>query len=466
MQPTTTIQRMAGRAWRRVTGIVVAGALALLACAALPSAAEAQQSLTVALYPYVPRLAQFQSAIIAAWARVQPGVQLNFINDQGVWDGGYHTDPPAQADVYVFDAMYFEDFRNRGFLVSMAPSEIQNAADFLSYARDAVMVGGNYFAIPHLGCSNILFFQASDSALAQATTLGQLQTTLGQCSYTSEIPPDRRGLMFPMSGSTTNATLYLDIAHSNNGIYPLPQPTTPVPAYITNQYLMLTMGSWWDAMSQDSTPYVNAVWFNRGYGRAYMGFTESMSVMNPATLANIGFKVMPLSNNAATPPLFYVDAIGVNTTTGSRGTRALAVQLANVIAASDTVVASFEAQGGAGNPQYLMSVRNSVFQNLGQRYPIYQRMYAMVQAAKPQAFKLDANGRNWVSKTGKVIQQQVSAGYACGCDQTSSQPIADDNAARRICPAVCSGHGGWNGQWTNQPPAPGSVCGCRTCPIH
>jgi hypothetical protein len=31
--------------------------------------------------------------------------------------------------------MYFEDFRARGLLLAMAPSEIQNADDFLEYAR-------------------------------------------------------------------------------------------------------------------------------------------------------------------------------------------------------------------------------------------------------------------------------------------------------------------------------------------
>src|SRR5262249_37871846 len=152
-----------------------------------------------------------------AWQQVQPGVQLNFINNLSVWDGGYNLDPPASADVYVFDAMFFDQFRANNFLVSMAPNEVQDAADFLPYARNAVMVSGNYYAIPQLGCGNFLFYNVNDQAIANATTLGQLQSALNQCTYTSEIPPDRRGLMLDMAGKTTNATLYLDIAHSVNG---------------------------------------------------------------------------------------------------------------------------------------------------------------------------------------------------------------------------------------------------------
>src|SRR5688572_6000812 len=109
--------------------------LALAFALAATSTASLAQSLTVALYPYVPNIGQFQSAITAAWQQVQPSVQLNFINDMNVWDGGYNTDPPAQADVFVFDAMFFEQFRAQNNLVAMAPNEVQNAADFLAYAR-------------------------------------------------------------------------------------------------------------------------------------------------------------------------------------------------------------------------------------------------------------------------------------------------------------------------------------------
>jgi thiamine pyridinylase len=425
------------------------------------------QSLTVALYPYVPRPSQFESAIRAAWMKGQPNVALNFINDLSVWDGGYNTDPPPQADIYVFDAMYFEDFRARGLLLAMAPSEIQNADDFLEYARNSVIVDGNYYAIPQLGCANMLFYNAADTAIANATTLGQLNTTLNQCTYTSEIPPDRRGLMVDMAGRTTNATLYLDIAHSVNGSYPMPQPTTPDPTIVADQRLILTLASFWNGTSKSATPYVRGVWFDGGYGRAFVGFTESMSVMSPQTLSTIGFKVMPLSNTVGKQPLFYVDAVGVNTSTTSRGTRDLAVQLANVIAATETIVESFNSPEPGVNPQYLMSVRNSVFRQLSQQYPIYQRMHQLARTSNPVAFKLNSAGRSWVLTAGGLIRQDVTTNYTCGCDQAASQPINSNVEAQSICPDVCSGrNGGWSGQWTNQPPAQGSVCGCNACPVN
>ena len=49
--------------------------------ALLPLPADAQQTLTVALYPYVPRVDQFESAIRQAWRKVHPTVGLDFIKD-------------------------------------------------------------------------------------------------------------------------------------------------------------------------------------------------------------------------------------------------------------------------------------------------------------------------------------------------------------------------------------------------
>jgi thiamine pyridinylase len=442
---------------------IVASAI-ILATASLSQSVQAQ-TLTVALYPYVPRIIQFETTITTAWNKVHPNVPLKFIDDLSVWDGGYNTNPPDQVDVFVFDAMYFEQFR-KDYLVAMSPNEIENTDDFLPYAREAVVVDGNYYAIPQLGCANILFYNTNDTPVANATTLGQLQNAMKQCTFTSEIPPDRRGIMLDMAGKTTNATLYLDIAHSVNGTYPLPQPAQPDKDYIGDQKTILNMSSFWNITSQNANAYVRGVWYSEGYGRAFMGFTETMSAMSAEALATIGFKVMPLSNTTGNRPLFYVDAVGVNKKTVERGTRDLAVQLANLIAETDTIVASFQAPNAGANPQYLMSVRNSVFQKLGQRYPIYQRMYRLALSSNPLAFKLDKNARAWIDATAKTIRKQVRANYVCSCDEEAPRPITDNDDAQNVCPAVCGAHGGWNGQWTNQPPAVASVCGCNVCPVQ
>ena len=141
-----------------------------------------------------------------------------------------------------------------------------------------------------------------------------------------------------------------------------------------------------------------------------------------------------------------------------------AVKLANVMAATDTVVASIGSDSANAYPQYLMATRPSLFEILGQQFPIYTDMYALTQT-NPILFGLNDTARAWLNQMKNTITGDVRAGYSCGCDYTSSQPIYNNSDAQTKCPATCQAYGGWNGQWTNQPPAPGSVCGCNSCPV-
>lgn len=428
--------------------------------------AACAQTLKVALYPYVPRVQQFQDAITAAWAMVQPQVNLVFI-PSSEWDGGYNTNPPPDADVYVFDAMYLALFQSQSNLVPFLPTEIDNVGDFLPYAIDGAKSGNNFLAIPLLGCANILFYQKSDSVLAQANTITGVTQALNQCTYTSLIPPDRRGIMIDMAGGTTNAALYADIDHAITGTYPLPQPpaTGLDPRAIAAMKQLFATASFYNASDDTSDAYQRSAWFSQGYGRAVVGFTESMSEMSAQTLANVAFKVMPLSDDPANPPLFYSDMVGVNTTTQSRNTTALAKQLANVIASSGTVVASFKGTQTDPSPQYLMPARPSVFAALAPTYPIYADMVALTQT-NPKLFALDQNARSWVGSVKNAIKTDYRANYLCGCDFPANQPIANNGAAPAICNPVCSQHAGWNGNWTNAYPVQGSVCQCNACPLQ
>ena len=474
---------------RAPMGALLAASCALSACSLFePRAGDAPvvfetagvqtpSTLTVGLYPHVPRIQQFEQAITAAWAQRHPTIALTFLSEDD-WDGGYGMDPPAAADVFVFDAMFLDDFAQRGFLSTLAPTEVQDLADFVPYALQGVASGGRYLAIPQLGCANILFYQQADAPLAQASTLGAVNTALNSCQYTSEIPPDRRGLMIDMSGGTTNAALYLDIMHSRNGTYPLPVPPDPQsldPQGVANMRLLLQTASYWNGTCEGvaaGTPcgaqldYQRARWFDQGWGRATVGFTESMALMSPATRASLGFKLMPLADTDA-GDLFYADVIGINTTTVGRGTRALAVELANLMASSAVMQASIGPSGGEA-PQYLMATRPSVFQALGQQDPIYPRMYALLTGANnPRMFNLGPQARSWLTKLKTPIVNAARSNYACGCDRKTATVIGNNSDAAAICSATCANDGGWNGQWTNTPPAApsASVCGCRSCPL-
>lgn len=420
-----------------------------------PAPGPVQSTLRVGLYPYVPRLDQFKTAIQAAWQQVEPGVTLEFVDD---WDGGYKKDP-GDLDVFVFDAVFFGYFHSQGWLAPLAATDIDDLADFLPYAIEGVRKGDSYYAIPMLGCASILFYRRDDSALARVKTLSELDKVLGQCTYTSQIPPDERGLMIDLAGGTTNACYYVDAAASVTGQWPVSLPPRPEDLNrqaIANLQLLLRISSFYNGTQDPSAAYQRAAWFAQGFGRGLVGYTESMSVMGPAR-NEVDFKILPLSDRATSRPLFYSDVIGINPNSARKQ---MAVELANLMASTEVMVASTGPDGGI-SAQYLMPARPSIFQKLGQGDPIYRKMYEMVEAADPILLDLGPESRPWINAMKDAIEGAVQSNYACGCDQKAGQVYSKQDADR-ACPTVCASWGGWNGQWRTLE-AGESVCGCKSC---
>jgi thiamine pyridinylase len=444
---------------------VLAVSLATWSCAtraAKPTPeASSVTSLKVALYPYVPRPAQFQAAIASAWQRVQPGVTLTWATD---WDGGYDMDPDPSYDVFVFDAINLGYFQAKGYLQPLAISQVPNYGDLVPFAAAGVTIGTQVLGIPQLGCGDFLFYHGNDHALVAATTASQLSATLGTCTFYGETPPNgTTGLMLDFAGGTTDASTYVSSVHERTGAFPVPLPPDPAhidPTAAATLQGVTALSSFTNALYRnDAAPYQRATWFGQGYGRAYVGFTESMSQLDSATLASIAFKPMPWSDNPTglRTPLFYSDVVGVNVSTASRGTTTLAIQLANLMTSPSVIVASFGPSGGSG-PQYLMPVSKSALKTLAAQFSTYRQMATALQATQPTLFNLGAGSKAWFSSMKSSMRSMMLANPKCYCD-VASPPIANNDDAKLKCPPVCTSHGGWNGQWTNV--GGGSVCGCN-----
>lgn len=420
-------------------------------------------TLTVGLYPYVPRPGQLKRAITAAWERVHPEVQLRFNSD---WDGGYSNDPSGM-DVFVFDAMYLDYFRMRGFLAAIPPAQVHDPEDFLPYAATGAQYDDKYYGLPMFGCANILFYRVDDAPVAAAQTLTELTSALGQCTYTSEIPPDKRGLMLDMAGGTTSASLYVDLVQSIDGAWPPVLPTEPSElnaTAITESRSLLATASYYNATETPSNaPYGRAKWFSAGNGRALMAFTEAMASMSAATRETLNFRPFPLGDDPSAQPLFYSDLVGVS---ASSSQSALAVELANLMSSTEVLKVGMESTGDEP-PQFLMPVRSSLFDALATDDPIYSRMQNMVDEADPILFNLGPTARNFIRAMKDPIREKQRSEYACGCDRDAGK-IQSQQQADRTCPTVCKDYGGWNGQWTPYPPGGtngwSGGCGCMSCP--
>ncbi|MEN9865690.1 MAG: hypothetical protein RL748_1280, partial [Pseudomonadota bacterium] len=291
-------------------------------------------------------------------------------------------------------------------------SEITDFVDLVTYAREGVQADGKYWAIPQLGCANILYFRRGDTFLAEARTLKEMEGTLGQCTYTGDAPTNMTGLMVDLAGSTTTAAVYLDALHRRTGTY-TPPLTNPLDAQaISDVRRLMQMGSFPNATA-DVGPWDRAKWFSQGKARGLMAYTEAMSVMSEDFLKTIGIRVMPLSDSRSTRALFYSDVIGVNRATQTRGTRNLAVKLANLIGSREVMEQAVGPDAANPNPQYLMPARHSVFQNLAQRFPMYRNMHDLILYNDPVMYKLDGNSREWLAAMKKTVVKEVQSNYMC-----------------------------------------------------
>ena len=387
-----------------MAGLLIVALLVYLEHSNVPQSPDGEYTLNIALYPYVPRLNQFKETISDHWERHYPDVALNFVD----WDC-YSEDPPNDLDVFVFDAIFFQYFVSKDYLKPIKISEIDDWADILEYALEGSQISGVYYGIPQFGCTNILYYREGDKALKNAHTLSEVYGALGDCSYTGVRPPPGKGLMVDLSGGTTDSCLYLatvelmacqytvspdlpDVNHLNEG------------AVANLQTLVKMAGK--EQAGYEAKSYERALWFGEGSGRATIGFTESMSVMEKECLDSIEFKLMPFTDNQCDFSLFYIDIIGINSTITDPERMDFALKLANLVGSSEVMTDSLKAQE-YDNPQYLLPVRKSVFVNLQKDYPLYKRIYELLLKSNPKTFHIGPSSREWLNQNKDGIKEQI-----------------------------------------------------------
>lgn len=432
-------------------------------------------TLKVGLYPYVPRVDQFKNVLKAKWAALGTGIDLEIINDPNIWDGGYNKDPGG-LDVFVFDALFLNKYRAGKLLVPLTSTDINPAGlgDFVPYAIDGVKNsdGSTYAAIPLLGCTNVLFYK-DGLGIENANTFDEVRNIVKTCQFTGLVPGQvpHDGMMLDISGKTTNATYYVATQYAMNGTYPFPTPTS-INSQVTNRLqTLMTMSSYLNGTNGNLASYQRGIWFGRGYGNSFVGFTESMwgvAKGNSNELpTNFGFKPLPLwDDGETTNPVFYADVIGVNTASKDV---ANAKKLAALMGSKDVVVASSTGVGQPdGVPQYLLLTLKSAFDALAASYPVYNDMKVMASNPNIKMFTLSDSLYKWFDSNKSQIQADIRAGFSCGCDKATETYLTSANAAP-VCTSLCGNQGGWSGQWTTASPyVPAgsvSVCGCNACAI-
>ena len=434
-------------------------------------------ALKVGLYPYVPRVNQFKEVLEAKWAERFPNIKIEVIADETIWDGGYKKDPVG-LDVFVFDALFLNKYRDAGILAPLAKTDINpnGLDDFMPYAINGVKNsdGLTYAGIPMFGCTNILFYK-NGMGIENANTFDEIRNILKTCQFTGVLPgkPPYNGMMLDIAGKTTNASFYVATQYAMNGSYPFPTPVS-IDSKVTDRLrTLMAMSSYLNSTNDDMAPYQRGIWFGQGYGNSFVGFTESMWGIakgnNNALPADFSFKPLPLWNgNETKDPVFYADVIGVNA--GSKNGIENAKKLAALLGSKDVVVSGSTGMGQPdGVPQYLLLTLKSAFDELAARYPIYQSMKEMASNPNIKLFTLSSDLYKWFDGNKSKITNDIRASFSCGCDKPTATHLTSVNAPA-VCSSVCGDQGGWNGQWTTASPyvpaQAAGVCGCNACNIH
>lgn len=438
---------------------------------------DGESCISAAVYPYVPDTETFTSAICSAWQTAGRTEKLYLIANENIWDGGYSSDPTytngsgtqVPIDVFVFDAMYLEYWKTQ--TTPIPADEISNKSDFVSYANVALSLqDDSMYALPMLGCTNIMFYRNGDSGMGSVTNFSDFLSVNPAGVYISPVPFGMTGVMMNMSGKTTIGVDYMVKGYLDNGQWP--STDTLDRSIIESLAQVSETASYYNALTGTVPPlddvenqYIRAGYFSEGYGRTSIGFSESMSQMSEATRSVIQLKAFPWTDNSSAPNMFYADVVGVNSaSTFLDNGDTLPFVLANIMTEQTTVQNAITSDGK--ELSYLFPARTSILNALSAVDPLYGQMSDVLNDKTTDLVNIPTTDRNAFHSFGGVVQTAVLDAFSGHCDLESTVFPGSNAEAPAICSPLCQDSGGWIGSWTNQsPPAwPGySACGCSQC---
>lgn len=370
------------------------------------------KKIRISLFPYVPSPKATEEIVRNLWKQKHPEIELEFDNPKNRWDC-YSQDPPAELDVFEFDAIFLEYFVRNNFIYPINRDNIDNIDDFTEFSLAGSMVNGILYGIPRLACTPVIFYRKGDIALEKAPGLQDIFKVIGPRKDQDIRPPHDKGLLIDLSGASTCACLYLDAVadlNENFSVLPdLPPKEDLDKRAIGNLKLLTRMAGRRQALFVEKEgEFKRAQWFGLGYGRALVSYSERLSAIPVERHQEIAIRSLPLSSKNAVN-YFFVDIIAINPLLhGDR--RKLAIELANLVASKDVVLACLLVRKEETNsPQYLLPVRNSVLLDslLLEKAPLYKYLSALI-SDNPRPFRIGERSRAWLQATKKAIQKEVT----------------------------------------------------------
>ena len=322
---------------------------------------ERVDTLTYAVFPYLPDIEYYQELIEERWAKLEPDIELVRAN----WDC-YYDDKPEGIDVVMYDAVMRDTFVNAGWIEPIDPKAVQESEDIYAFALEGLTVQDKLYGIPVFLCGNFLIYDRDYRAFAAAeriTDLAQeseilvinIEDSWNRPQYIIEILADMHAEANPKLEGSAEANLSLD--ESAKEIMSL------VDTLAIKDH------------KKDEDPQV-ALAYDAGIGQGFIGFSENMRFLKER-FDQTEIKAISFSNRENMSRV-YVDAVAV--TAGVEGLRLeKCLELMNVCAEADVLTALSVQEG---EPQYLLLARRSPYKALADFFPMYSRLEKLANNEK------------------------------------------------------------------------------------
>ena len=375
--------------------VLIIAALQLKECGSRKSSDP--ETMNVALFPYVPDIESFEAAIQKNWQEIHPQTALNFI----CWDC-YENDPGKDLDVFVFDAIFLSHYIDAGYLLPIPQEKLEHAEDFLPFAMEGLSRDGVVYALPQLLCTQILYTRKEDTALSEADSLADLYDVIGDREEKTEIYGENEGLLVDMTSGIMTISMYLDALCDISREYSTYE-TLPDPDDISDEALeavrqLVRIGGI-EQLQYDTGDeyYLRAQWFADGKGRAYIDYTEAMSVM-PEMADDVVLRPFSFVEDENIP-LMYCDGAGILSSI-EEDRKDLAIDLLNIITNSQVME---EAIAANDSPQYLLPARFSVYESLAAQFPVCSRLEEIASDPDNRVYRIGKDAREYLSEAKTVL---------------------------------------------------------------
>ena len=359
---------------------VVFSLLCLCSCTNdIPKATE-PVTLNVSLYTFIPEYDSFEQTVKMLWNEKHPDIRLNFVN----WDS-YSGQVPDDLDVFVIDTINLDTFTGKGYLLQLSKQEIQDFDDLIDPAAESCIVNGNIVAIPQFLCTPLLYTRKDDHEFDDITNIDQLYDVLNGKELLTDDTEDGDTVCHYLQALNDEYQCYMDS-------YPLLEKDTLSEGSVnTLEKIRLMRYIESENESAYNGSYYYAQRFSQGLGRAYIGYSESMSAMDDPT--DMNFRMFSMSDKRNIP-VFYEDTAAINSKISDEK-KPYAIEFLNMITGSDLLIKTL---ANGGDPLYLLSARTDVYEALEADYPIYGELKKIVSVPDAHIFRIKPDGIAYIDQ--------------------------------------------------------------------